>query len=292
MKIYIIPTRFGLMAAASLAVMLTAGIIYTNNSIFLITFTAASLLLALMIETHRNLKALEFVRAEISSGFAGSLTELRVLLRNNSKRRISNIEISPNSDIAQKFSIGGGDQGLCVAHLEVKARGQHTLRRIRIGTTAPVGLFWAWGYIQLNQKYVGYPKPAGPAPVPDPVQSNDRGQSRSAGEGDDFSGHKTFEAGHSWRRIDWKAVSRGRPWMTKNFQGAHPESLYFDFSKLQGETESRLSQLSLWVKQAHAQNQTFALKLGPKSIPFGSGSAHAIKCLEELGVYEHESQAS
>lgn len=181
---------------------------------------------------------------------------------------------------------------LCIAHLEVKARGKHKLKRVRIGTTAPVGLFWAWGYIQLNYQYIGYPKPAGITTAPAPVPSQLSGEDKATGDGDDFSGHKQYEAGHSWRRIDWKAVSRGRPWLIKDFQGAQPEALVFDETKLEGDLETRLSQLSLWVQQAHSHNRTFSLRLGARIIPFGSTASHAVRCLEELGVYERKPKAS
>jgi uncharacterized protein (DUF58 family) len=286
MKLYIIPSRFGLLASLSLVVMVFAGIVYANNSIILIAFLGASLLLALMIETHTNLKAIEFIRAEVSSGFAGQTGELRILLKNKGQNLTSVVELSPNIDLAERFSIGPGDQQLCVAHLALLKRGRHRLKRIRIGSTAPAGLFWAWGYVDLQIEYVVFPKPEGLKVMPIDVQSISLATKNLRRSGDDFSGHKNFETGHSWRHVDWKAVSRGRPWLLKDFQSMAPEALIFDFSKLQGDFEQRLSQLSLWVSDAHKMGQAFSLKLGNKTMTSGFGPSHALKCLEELGTYE------
>lgn len=286
MKIYIIPTKFGLLSGALLAIMVIAGVTYSNNSVFLVVFTLASLLLAIMIETHRNMKALKFVRAEVADGFAGQTTELRVWLKNSTGVRIQGLEILPGLDLSTRFNLGPHDQLLCVSHIQLKSRGRHTVQKIRIGTTAPIGLFWAWTNLNVDLKYIVYPNPAGHAELPSPTAESDSGYTDHGRYGEDFAGHKNFEPGSSWKRVDWKAVSRGRPWLLKQFEGGTPTTLVLDFANLTGDTEERLSQLALWIKKAHHSESIYSLVLPRKVIPMSRGPQHAVRCLEELGIYE------
>ncbi|MEQ1876491.1 MAG: DUF58 domain-containing protein [Bdellovibrionia bacterium] len=286
LKVYIIPTKFGLLSGLLLGIMVITGVTYQNNSIFLVAFTLASLLLAIMIETNRNLKALEFIRAEVSDGFAGQPTELRVWLRNKTRARIQGLEISPNLDVSARFNIGRDDQLLCISHINTGKRGRQSLKRIRIGTTAPVGLYWAWTNIDVGLSYVAYPTPAGEPELPGASDNAEQGATDHGKYGEDFAGHKNFEPGSSWRRVDWKAVSRGRPWLIKQFEGGTPTSYVLDFSLIKGSTEERLSQLALWVRKVHQVESLFSLKIPGKLLPMSRGPQHAVRCLEELGLYE------
>ena len=80
---------------------------------------------------------------------------------------------------------------------------------------------------------------------PDRARSAHNRPRPELGEGDDFAGVRAYEPGQSQRQIDWKAVARGHPLMTKQYTTEATGALYLDFAAVPGDdTEARLAQLA------------------------------------------------
>src|SRR5580692_7211313 len=83
-RIYILPTRFGLMLTALLIAMLIAGLNYSSNLGLAFAFFMVSTLLVAMHHCHRNLLGLTVdVKVEVDA-FAGADAYFQVMLRNES----------------------------------------------------------------------------------------------------------------------------------------------------------------------------------------------------------------
>src|SRR5262249_52982142 len=132
------------------------------------------------------------------------------------------------------------------------------------------------------------PKPQGDARLPSTLMSP-RGSHPSSepGEGDDFAGVRTYVPGESQRHIDWKAVARGQPLMTKQFAAEAEGVVNLDFSNLVStNVEEKLSQLALWVVEAERAQRLYSLGLPAVEIPAGIGQLHFHRCLRALSLFD------
>ena len=104
-------------------------------------------------------------------------------------------------------------------------------------------------------------------------------------------------SGESQRHIDWRAVARGQPLMTKQFTAESETVVYLDFSPLHfADMEESLSQLALWVIEAERAQRPYGLRLPATEIPPSLGNAFssvfACTRLFEFKEQEHDKTKS
>ncbi|WP_413782977.1 hypothetical protein [Pseudoalteromonas piscicida] len=68
-------------------------------------------------------------------------------------------------------------------------------------------------------------------------------------------------------------------------ESADLHRIIFDYSKLSGSKEERLSKLCTMVLDADKQQTSYALLLQQNRIPFGQGETHKLCCLEALSEF-------
>src|SRR6185295_15807851 len=83
-RIYILPTRFGVLYGFVLFTMLLASMNYNNSSGFALTFLLGSLALVAMLHCYRNLAGIIIEGVTAGETFAGSTLPLRVGCENPS----------------------------------------------------------------------------------------------------------------------------------------------------------------------------------------------------------------
>jgi len=295
-RIYIVPTRFGLVFLIGACIMLFVGATYQNNLVNLLAFFMLSLIFVAMVQTHNNLKDVVVEAVEADPGFAGKDFLVTTILRNSSRETRYRIEM----DLRKKETISVYDNVIPLlgrSSLKLRSsyacgrRGRYALRDIKISTVYPLGLFHVWAWFDISAEYIVYPAPAGDRPLPtNGVGEENRGPFASRG-GEDFHGHRRYERGDSPRHIDWKARARGRPLMVKEFTEGTPSAILIDWFALEGhDTETRLSQLAAWVEEAKRRKLPFALRLPRFDRGVGLGHVHASRCLEALAVYGQQAQ--
>ncbi|HZD95253.1 MAG TPA: DUF58 domain-containing protein [Candidatus Sulfotelmatobacter sp.] len=99
--------------------------------------------------------------------------------------------------------------------------------------------------------------------------------------------------GESQRHIDWRAVARGQPLMTKQFTAEEEGVVYFDFSGLHStDVEEKLSQLALWVIEAERARRPYGLRLPGIEIPPSVGQTHFHQCLRALSLFEFDQRGA
>src|SRR5205823_9773567 len=104
---------------------------------------------------------------------------------------------------------------------------------LNLPSTSPLGFIRVLKKFATLQTYMVYPKPEGDHQLPlSHMRSQDSGLQAVSGEGDDFAGVRAYVTGESQRHIDWKAVARGQPLMTKQFAPEAEGAVYLDFSDL------------------------------------------------------------
>ena len=168
-----------------------------------------------------------------------------------------------------------------------EARGEYQIESVCVTSVYPLGFLRSTKQFAAAQRYVVYPQPAGDAALP---QARTRSGSNAAqpdpGEGDEFAGVRAYVPGESQRHVDWKAVARGQPMMTKQFVTESAGMLYLDFAGTRfSETEERLSQLALWITEAERARRPYGLRLPGVEIAPAVGDAHFHRCLRTLAMF-------
>ena len=291
-RLYILPTRAGLVFALLLLGLLIGAINYGLSLAYLFTFWFAGLGVVGMLHTQRNLSGL-VIRAKASPAvFAGGMTRLLLEAENPGALKRYRIGLAhPAGEGLECDLPAGGKTELALTLADCK-RGWQPLGRFAIASRYPLGLFRCWTVLELSgpdstpHGVLIYPAPARDS-LPFPASANtDQTDAASQTEGDDFAGLRAYQTGDPPRRIAWKAAARSQHLLTKQFQGTCGARLRLDWSRTpEKDTEARLSRLTRWALDAHAVGATFELTLPGRTVSMGAGEAHLRHCLEALARY-------
>ena len=290
-RIYIVPTRFGLLFAGVAALMLLGALNYNNNSAFFFTALFIGVGLVTMVETWRNLLGLQVRFQGAQPAFAGEPVRVCFQLDNPNllARRALRARFRTRRDsLSEAMNLAPRqDHTLCL-DLPSQRRGWLAVDPLEIYSEYPLGLFHAWSVVSFNEaaRCLVYPRPVGQA-VPRheaaPIQTE--GYSPQAGS-DDFAGLRPYRPGDSPRHLDWKALARDRGWLIKQFAGGSPECLWVDWEAVPDrDTESRLSRLAVLCLRLSQREMAFGLRIPGLKIPPGQGLAHRERCLTALARF-------
>lgn len=285
-QIYIIPTRQGLGFGLLLLLMWIGSINYANNLGFLLTFLLAGLGLVAMLHTWRNLLGLSLRTGRSDPVFKGQQARFEILISNPRKDERPGIEL--------KFATGAAVMGDLAPHSEqrfrlsaqAERRGRFPLPRCILSTRYPLGLLYAWSYLELAGEGLVYPAPGPLSSVASQpsYQPNARGD-KGVGA-DDFIGLRSYRPGDSPRQIDWKAQAREQGLHTKQFGGDRTDLLWIDWNQYpELETEARLSALCRAVLDAADRQQAFGLRLPELELPPARGAAQSQAALAALALF-------
>jgi uncharacterized protein (DUF58 family) len=283
-RIFIIPTRYGFLFFTSVFILVMVGAAYQNNLVNLVAFFLASIGLVTMVQTHNNLKNIKLVSVSFDPGFAARPMRFQVQLENPTGETRFNLEaeikgLKPEPLIEPSPELFAHSRVKLSTTFVFKKYGRFELKRLKVSTVYPIGLFYSWIWLDKNLIYFVYPEPKGLRQLPPSAQQHESQGSSQLQNGDDFYEHRLFRRGDSIRHIDWKAYARGRPLLIKRFLVGSPDSLVFDWEKTPGPSnESKLSQLSLWIDLALRLEKPFSLQLPDTFVPTGAGLQHAHHC--------------
>ncbi len=293
-RVYIIPTKFGLAYAAGTVFMILIGAAYQNNLVNLLGFFMLALMFTSMFVTNYNLKGLEISRIENIHGFAGET--LPISLREKQfaqiegQYRIRYSWIKKSAQYDARSEIAPASDGRLLATFTAPDRGRHVFSRIVLSTTAPFGLFYAWMVCPNKAEALIYPRRVGDRNWTESHGAHVGEHKRAAGA-EDFKEHRSYYPGDNLRRVDWRAYSRGRGLLTKEFDEASQTGLHFDYHRLQGiPFETRLEQLSKWVDLALQKGQPFTISLPDRRMGPDTGLVFAHRVWSELAALPSESQ--
>jgi uncharacterized protein (DUF58 family) len=288
-RVYILPTRLGVLFAATLAILLIGSINYALSLGFALTFLLAGLGITGMVHTARNLARIGVSTGRADPVFAGESAQFRLYLDGRARYDRPAI-LARHVASGSQFVIDIPPLGIVEVVLAVPAgrRGWLSLGRVLLETRFPLGLFRAWSYVEPDARCLVYPKPER-SPLPAPLAEAAAGALRSQAAGnDDFSGLRTYQLSDSPRHVAWKSVARSDDMLTKQFTGEAAAQLWLDWrllSALAG-LEQRLSRLAGWVLAAERAGAFYGLRLPGVEIAPARGDSHAAACLQALALYQ------
>lgn len=285
-RLYILPTRVGLVFAAIGLVMLAGSMNYSNSMGLALTFLLGALVLVSMHHCHRNLLALSVVGVSADPVFAGGTLQVRIRLRNPSPRSRYQLRGESTRGHSAVADIPAEDDGVFVIRFPAPQRGLVRLHRLGISTTHPFGLFRCWTWVHSPLECLVYPRPAPPG-APPPSTDIDVGGAQDDGQGsEDFAGLRPYRPGDSPRHIAWKAFARENTLLVKQFAGTSLATRWLDLALAPGaDLEHRLSTLCRWVLGCDEQGHAYGLRLPGCQVEPGSGRSHRARCLEALARF-------
>lgn len=285
-RIYILPSRQGLVFIVMLLVMLIGSMNYNNSLGLALTFLLAALLLISMHHCHRNLSGLVVRFAGAKPVFAGQTARFCLRLCNASNSARFGLKLATDSGVSRAVDVAPRSDEVLELEVASSTRGALHLKRIGLSTTYPFGLFRVWAWLHMPLSTVVYPRPAASGVPPPPVQT-DTGGALDARSGDsDFAGLRAFRPGDKPRHVAWKAYARNEELKVKQYAGTDVATHWFDWHSLAGvDAENRLSQLTRWIVDAQQRGEAYGLRLPDEIIEPDFGQAHRRRCLTALALF-------
>jgi len=292
-RVFILPTRHGVIYAGALMLMLTGSINYNLSLGFVLTFLLTGLGINSIIHTFRNLAQLKILPGRAPAVFAGDAAQFALTLDNRSSLDRYNIGITHDRSRVSYVDVPA--RQAVIARVEIPTVNRGILRpgRLTLFTNFPLGLCRAWAYADLDMQCLVFPRPEMPGvELPSPEPREGSGMEYGSGQ-EDFSGLRSYHPGDPPRHIAWKAAARDQTLHIKQFSGSAAAELMLDWRQLPDSfgIEARLSRLARWVLDAHASGLSLGLRLPGVTLSPAPGDAQRERCLEALALFEVKSDA-
>ncbi len=294
-RVFILPTRAGLMFAALLVLLFIGAINYKLSLGFGLTFLLASCALVDMMLTFRNLAYLHLRPGRAAPVFCGEPAHFELHLQNRRKHDryalwLGFIDTALPA-LEQAVDVAAEDSAQITLSILTTQRGWLRVPRVRLQTRFPLGLLRAWSYWRPDVQVLVYPRPELQAP---PLPFHAQGAARSSTGQEDFSGIRAYRPGDTPRQLAWRQIARldddaDGLLLSKQFDdGGGANELCIDFCKLprRMDLEDKLSRMTRWVLDAESRGVPYAFRLGSVALPLALGPAQEAACLRLLALYE------
>jgi len=285
-RLYILPTRYGLMLAALLLAMLIAGLNYNSNLALAFAFLMVSVALVAMHHCHRNLLGLVVdVDADIDA-FAQGEAQFHFLLTNTSAASRRDIEVRCREHHCMTAAIAASAPQVATVTIPVGTRGLIRLDQFELRTRYPFGWFRAWTYVQTPLTIYVAPSPSGERTLSRAAAGYANAWTESRGD-EDFAGLRGYEPGIPLKHMAWKVLARGGEPAVRSYSGLSQSPEWLEWALTEGlGVEARLSQLCRWVLDFDAAQRRYGLRLPGVEIPPGLGPAQRGACLRALAQFD------
>ena len=285
-RVYILPSRTGLMFCMLLLLLLVGSVNYEKSLGYALTFLLAGIGNVAILTTWKNLKGLVVRAGGCAPVFAGEQARFSIRLAN------------PDDDARYSIAVHHADiecdvgdipaNGETALHFDVDtgARGLMPAGPCKISTEYPFGLFVAWTWVDLNMQCLVYPAPARQLPEISPA-GDDEGEGDHGSDGlEVFDGLRSFQQGDSYKKVSWKSFARNRELMIKQYSGGAPVEHWIDWHQLSAaNVEERLSMMCRMIVDADDNGQHYGLVMPDRMIEPDTGNLHRQQCLRELALY-------
>lgn len=284
-RIYILPTRQGLVFAFVLVLMLLGDINYNLSLGYVLTFLLATTGGMSMLYAFRNMAQLEIHAGHVMPVFAGE--QAQFVFHCNNPGSLARYQIHLHDDGGHHTVFDLAAQHATPVQLAIPAqkRGWLDSGRLTLHTEFPLGLFHAWSYIHFNVPCLVYPKLAASQPLPAASAQNGAGKVMTAG-GEDFYGLRNYVPGDALQRIAWKALAREQGLQVKQFSAFQGQEIWLDWSHMPNiASERKLELLTRWVLDADAKGILYGMRLPGSEITPSHSPSHRAECLRTLALY-------
>ncbi len=282
-RIYILPSRFGLIYGLALCVLLMGALNYNNNPAILLAMLLGAAALCSSVMTVRHLSRLSIVGFQADDVVAGQAQTCRLRLQLAAGQapglvwlKHSEVQLAGSPDAQGVIEFVWPWPSL--------RRGRRALGTIQLSADYPLGLFRAWCDLAPDVSAIVFPLPETPTPAWPEQLASGSGNTRRRHDQDDWFQLREFQRGDSLREIAWKVSARHDRWLVAESRAqTTAPSLRFQLDQVsQLEREHGISRLAAWVLAADAEQRPYALDLGAQATTSGYGSEHRRRALTLL----------
>ena len=286
-RVYILPTRSGLVFGLVFFTMLLGALNYSNNMGFALAFLLTAVAVVSIHQCQRNLAGLRISVSGCDPVFAGEPMECTLHVTNPGRGPRWQIAAGPAAERTPAVDLPAGGSAALTLRLATDRRGLLRCPEIRVSTRHPLGLFECWALLYPGRELLVYPRPADSAEVRLPPSAADLENAGEAVRGtDEFVGLRPPAPGESLSRIAWKAWARTGQLLAKDYRSGAGSS-WLEWNAMPGaDPEERLSCLTRLVIDAKASGQLFGLRLPGIELPPMAGQDHFHRCLAVLANFD------
>jgi len=285
-RIFILPSKIGVLFMVMLILLLVTGINYQNNLILTVGFLLISVFITSIISTYQNISSLVIKANAAQPVFEGETIHLPLTVHNPTQSNKFGIFIGFPDTQPELIACLKDNKSLRIPFVTNK-RGRLKVPRIKLYSQYPVGLLTSWSWLRLEFNSLVYPKP-----LDKPFRKmtgrgfEDEGQQVNNHGIDEYSGLRRYQKGDNLKRVDWKQYAKNHQLLTKEYHDLKGDDKVLDWYSLAGyPTEERLQILCGWVIKSHENNSEFSLKLPNLFISKSSGEVHFKECLSALALF-------
>jgi len=287
-NLYILPTRFGWLWLGGALFLQLVAIQLQSNGTLLLCFLMVALFLLTLHLTHFNLQGLELRCGSPRPGFAGSDLAYPLLARCRGRCDGLRLRLG-ESRLGPPHALEPGEHRLTV-HWTPERRGLQRPGRLRLQTTAPLGLFVCWSRWEppVPQLVVPARRPGpvrlrAPGPLPEEGEKGVRAAPANREGSEHWQDLRPHRSSDTASRLAWKLLAQGRGRHTKQF--VDPEAggplLAPDPAV---PFEQALEHLSERICRLHGQGSAYGLALADQLIPAAARPAQRDRCLAALAT--------
>jgi uncharacterized protein (DUF58 family) len=253
---------------------------HNYNIVYLMMFFIFSLAGASSIIGRLNLYEIQASVLASQDLFANTASTYTLELYNpNIEKDAFSLECSNTKSSVLVNELRGGQTKNISLKITPEKRGKTLLPALRLGSHFPLPHEILFKDIPLEHECTVFPQPKG--------ESLDSFSSKHlfhVGEYDDFEGIRTYREGEPLSLIYWPSLAKGGRLMAKEFSLLEKSRhLHFDFIKIEGGDEERLSQLCLWALECQKKNISYTMHFPNTSLNSTQRSHYEI--LQFLALY-------
>ncbi len=293
-RVYILPTRSGLIFSLLLLILLIGSINYDKSLGFALTFLLAGIGNVTLYYSWRNLAGLTLKKSACQNIFCGQTARFNILIDNRDSRPRYDIQISQNGHITDVTDIPAQTETMMQLTIESRQRGRLNAGKFRLFSEHPAGLFVAWTWLDLSMQCLVYPKPSTDTRFHISASSEGTGVNSTQAQGiDEFHHLKKFNPGENWRHICWKTAARNDQLYSKQFSGGKPHQHWINWFDIDATTiEQRLSVMTQLILDANRQQCRYGMILPDTRIEPDTGRVHFQSCLSHLALFNDKPKLS
>jgi uncharacterized protein (DUF58 family) len=286
-RIYVLPTRQGLLVGVLVLGMLLGALNYNNNPGLMLAFLLAAIVHNGVVLAHLRLSGLRITALHAEPVHAGESLALRLRLESG-KRSREGVQLRATTGEAVDLPIGlhaSGADAEVELTIPAARRGLMDLGRLRLSTTRPLGLARAWSWWRPQQRVLVYPalERSGP-PLPGAASDGAR-QPRAQRSGEDPHHLRDYRNGDAPRQIAWKASARLDRLMVREYEAGVSRDVALEWQALrQLPHEQRIARLARWVVEAEREGRRYRLQIPGTTLGPARGPEHRHACLRALAL--------
>jgi len=266
------PTKFFIFVVISLFVLFFQAYMHNFNIVFIIMFSIFAVSTASSWIGRLNLFYLKFLFVSSDRFFANKISTYRILVENSKDTTSYNIDCANDSDSKTISILNEYQREIISLEYKYPKRGEYKIPKLKISSLFPLPHELFYKYEKLDNMIMVFANPIGKS-----IFSTKLYNQNIRGEYDDFDGIRRFKDGENLSLIHWASYAKNQQLMSKEFIFKEQEHIFkFDIKSMNGDYESRLSQLTLWVLECEKAKFDFTIDLGYEILDSKKGDIYEI----------------